>query len=146
MMIHPPTDTAKPRTVPTLAYSRPDLSHAHAVRIPDAMAGADQAERLAELLARMEEGPAADFDIEARTERRVSDRTHRAVVRVRLNGWLWFLAPEDVRLIARCVRAEPEMIAAGPLPGLIAQALDRAARDAEALATARNAVELSGVA
>lgn len=159
MVVHPPAAVpAGPRPAPSLAWTRPDFTHAHAVRIPDAMQGADQAERLAELLSRMEAGPAADFDIEPRTERRIMSRDHRPVVRVRLDGWLWFLSADDARLLARCIRAEPEALLKGAnagvadarclsaLPVLIAQALDRAARDAEATATARNALELSGVA
>ena len=69
MIHHPEPHTAKPsRTTPALAWSNP-AAHAHAVRIPVALQGASEAERLAELLARMETRPAAGFDIEARTER-----------------------------------------------------------------------------
>lgn len=143
---HPATDTAKPpRSALALAWTNP-TPHAHAVRIPPALQGASEAERLAELLVRMETRPIADFDIEARTERRLLGQDHAPVVRVRLDGWLWFLASGDARLMAVCIRADPEAIATGPLPELLVKAFDRCAAEADALATAHNALEVSGVA
>lgn len=147
MMIHHPTPhTAKPpRTTPSLAWSRPDA--AHAVRIPSAMLGATQAERLARLLVAMEAEPAVDFDVQPRTERMLQVRTHQPVVRVQLNGWLYFLPTDDAGLLTACLRADPQALGGNAaLTELVATAIDRCAAEAVAMAEAKNAEPAAGVA
>ena len=163
MIHHPEPHTAKPpRTTPALAWSNPAaeaiaaadrvggdslLKNAHAVRIPDAMLGASQADRLARVLAAMEAEPAVDFDVQPRTERMVLDRSHQPVARIQLNGWLYYLPTDDARLLAACLRADPEALGGNArLTDLVAQAITRACADAIALAEVKNAELTAGVA
>ena len=69
------------------------------------------------------------------------------MVRVQLNGWLYFLPTDDAGLLAACLRADPDALGGNPaLTDLVATAIVRAADEAAAMAKVQNAELAAGVA
>lgn len=95
---------------------------------------------------------AATFRLEPCAQRNLHDVEARAVVRVTLDGWAWFLSPGEARMIAIVLSSDAAVLgsptlrkpARQRLAALIAKAFIRAARDAEALARQRSAEMIAG--
>lgn len=117
---------------------------AHTVRIPSVR---DDTDLIASVLIALETGDAATFDLQARAERGLHQAEYRPTIRLVMDGWCWFLTPEQAHLVALALRLDVEIVGRDHLSAaqrdtltdLVADAFEAAIRDADTLAAARNA-------